>query len=43
MPVIRVLGLLASRIFFVVAVCGVLAASLLVDVIIHARDGGDGV
>jgi hypothetical protein len=40
MPVIRILGLLASRLIFVVAVCGVLAVSFLIDVIIRAREGG---
>jgi hypothetical protein len=43
MPVIRFIGLMASRLLFVVAVCGVLALSCLVDVIVHARRGGDGV
>jgi hypothetical protein len=42
MPVIRILGLLASRLLFVIAVCGVLAVSFLVDVIIRAREGGGG-
>ena len=39
MPVIRILGLLASRILFVIAVCGVLAVSFLIDVVIRAREG----
>jgi hypothetical protein len=38
MPVIRILGLLASRLLFVIAVCGVLAVSFLVDVIVRARE-----
>jgi hypothetical protein len=42
MPVIRILGLLASRLLFVVAVCGVLAVSFLVDVIIRAREDSGG-